>query len=395
MNALVVQSGGPTSVVNASLAGVIATCQDRPEFTKLWGCRLGTQGLMDGDWVDLTALPPGQIDRLRVQPGCALGSSRYRLADRAIPGILRRFRDHNIGAVFMIGGNGTMAAAHKLAGSAAAAGYRAGDQPLCVIGIPKTIDNDLKGTDFTPGYGSAARFVAQTTRDIGLDLRAMRTYDDVAVLEVMGRHLGWLAAASALARRKRDDAPHLILLPEIPLDEEEFLAAVRQIHGHLGVCLVVVAEGMRDTQGNHLAENLQPAKLDPSGQKMLSTATGVAPYLARLVQKRLGLLCRQMRPDTIQRSNSTLVSAVDRAAAAQVGIEAVVAAARGISDVLIGLDRCGQGWQTSMVSLSAVVAQERTVPPEFIASHNFDVTPEFLAYAAPLVGDLQLDAVLF
>ena len=389
-NALVLQCGGPTTVVNASLSSVISACQSQPLIKRLWGVRQGLQGLVRGDWVELTNYrnPVGQkSSHLEFQPGAALGSGRDRLADEDLPQALDLLRQSSISFVFVIGGNGTMVVARKLAESARAAGYQANGVPLKVIAIPKTIDNDVVGTDVCPGYGSAARFLAQSVHDVGLDLYAMRGFDDVAVIEVMGRHGGWLAAASALARWDQTAPPHLILFPEIPLDEDAFLAAVQRWHERERLCIVVTAEGIRDQQGIFLAEKHQTAECDATGQKLLAHAGGPTPYLARLIQQQLGLRCRQMRPDIIQRSSSALVSEVDRALARQVGLDAVKYAVGGHSAVMIGLQRHQGNWHTVPIPLEQVIGHERVLPTEFIAPMDFDVTAEFLTYARPLIGD--------
>ena len=389
-NALVLQSGGPTAVINASLWGVISACQIEPTIQRLWGARQGLLGLVSGDWIDLTDyrdIVGQKASRLEFQPGAALGSGRSRLAGEDLPGVLDRLQQHNIGFVFLIGGNGSMAAARKLVESAKPAGYQVTGDPLRVITVPKTIDNDIAGTDVCPGYGSAARFVAQSVHDAGLDLYAMRDFDDVAVIEVMGRHAGWLAAASALARWDDTAPPHLILLPEVPLDEEAFLAAVRRQHEREGICMVVAAEGVRDKRGAFLAEKHRSAERDATGQKLLAHAGGPTPYLAQLIQQRLGLRCRQMRPDTIQRSSSALVSEVDRALAKQVGLDAVKTAVEGCSAVMIGLERQGESWQSVAVPLDQVIGHERSLPVESIAPEGFNITADFLAYARPLVGN--------
>lgn len=395
MNALVLQCGGPTAVVNASLAAVIAGCQAEFPNGRLWGARLGLAGLVAGDWVELTATPVPVLAQLRVQPGAALGSSRHFLADHELAAVLGHCAASAIGAIFLIGGNGAMAAANKVAQAAHAAGYTINGQPLRVIGIPKTVDNDLAGVDVAPGYGSAARWVAQTVSDIGLDLRAMRSFDDVAVLEVMGRHAGWLAAAAALARHTPDDPPDLILLPEMVFDEERFLAETQAIHRRKGICLVVASEGIRDAEGRFVAEKLGQSEADPSGQTLLGLAPGVAPYLAERVRSRLGIRCRHLRPDIIQRSSCALASEVDRTLAWQVGQAAVMAARHGESRVMIGLARGPQGWTTASVPLAGVAGQERRLPAAYIAASGWDVTAAFIDYARPFVGDLVSVATQF
>ncbi len=395
MNILLLQCGGPTPVVNATLAAAIAASQAAPQVQQIWGSRLGWQGLVHGDWVELSHCTAATLDQLTNQPGSALGSGRFPLADDALPSALHHLADQRIGAVLPIGGNGTMTAAQKLLDYANAAGYRVDGLPLQVIGIPKTVDNDLVGVDASPGYASAARFIAQTTRDLGLDLYAMRNFDDVAVLEVMGRHVGWLAAASALARQQPDDPPHLILLPEVPLDEEAFLQAVQRVHARVGFCLVVASEGVRDLEGNFLAEKLGAGERDAMGQRMLGLAPGVAPYLAPLIRQRLGVRCRQLRPDLIQRSSSTLAGTTDRNLARQVGTAAVMAASQGASGIMIGLARTGATWQTTHVPFTAIIGQERPLPTAYWANQAYNIDASFLDYARPLVDTIATAATRF
>lgn len=393
MNAIILQCGGPTAVVNTSLAAVVAASQADQGFGRLWGARLGLGGLVSGDWAELTTLSSETLDHLRVQPGAALGGSRYFLADEDLPHVLARLEEHRIHVVYLIGGNGTMTAAQKLLNAAQTSSYAVKGAPLQVIGIPKTVDNDLAGADVAPGYASAARWIAQTVRDIGLDLRAMRAFDDVAVLEVMGRHAGWLAAAAALARQEADDPPDLILLPEVVFDEERFLGAVQQIHRRKGICLVVASEGIRDEAGVFVAEKLGKTEADASGQKFLGLAPGVAPYLADLIRRRLQIRCRHLRPDTIQRSSSALVSETDRDLAERVGCAAVAAALAGQTGVMMALVRSQPGWNVQPVPFGEVIGRERLLPVEFRSPGGWDVSEAFLAHARPLVGELVTGAV--
>jgi 6-phosphofructokinase len=388
MNVLVLQCGGPTAVVNASLSGAIDKSQNHNSVKRLWGARRGFQGLMTGAWVDLTDYRDRGARRLELQPGAALGSGRTPLRTEDLPVVWQHLDERDIRALLIIGGNGSMAAAESLSKGAIAAGY-----PLQVIGIPKTIDNDIAGTDASPGYGSAARFTAQSVHDAGLDLSAMRDFDDVVLFEVMGRYSGWLAAASSLARWNESAVPHLILLPEILLDENAFIAALEDWHRRKGVCMVVVAEGVRDRDGAFLAERYRKAERDGSGQKLLGFAGGPALYLAQLVRERLGLRCRQIRPETIQRSSGALASEVDRVLARRVGEDAVKAALEGRSGIMIALERSGNCWRSMPVSLDQVAGRERTLPPDFIDTMNFNVTPRFTDYARPLIGDWSPGAI--
>ena len=400
MNALVLQTGGPTAVFNASLWGVVQTWQ-AAGTGRLWGARHGLKGLVTGDWAELTQFQDRSSAPLATQPGAALGAGRDRLADEDLPAALAGLARQGVGAVFVLGGNGSMAAAHRLAEGARAAGYQADGGPLRVVGVPKTVDNDLAGTDFAPGFPSAARFLAQTVLDIGLDLRSMRGFDQVAVVEVMGRHAGWLAAATALARAHPASPPHLILMPEVPLDEAAWLAAVQAQVERGGVCLVAASEGVRDPDGVFLTEKGGSLQRDASGQRMLGFGAGVASYLARLVGERLGMRCRQMRLDTVQRSSRALVSAVDRACAQAAGAAAVRAALGGQSDVMMGLARATddgaavarQGdvaWSVRPIPLAEIVGHERRFPAEWLAP-PFAVAPAYLDYLRPLVDGWQPD----
>lgn len=395
VGAIVAQCGGPTAVINASLAAVIAAWQTAPGAGALWGSRFGVHGLVHGHWVELSNLGAEAQARLRAQPGAALGSSRYRIPPGDLPALLQRLAAVQIGVLLLIGGNGTMAAAQAIQQAAAERGFAVEGRPLCVVGIPKTVDNDLVETEAAPGYGSAARFIAETTRSIGLDLRSMAGYDQVVVLEVMGRHVGWLAAAAALARTQPDDPPHLILTPEMPFDAAAFLARVQAVQQEQQVCLVVAAEGLRDAQGAYLAEAQQPAQRDASGQRMLGLSAGVAPHLAQLIQSRLGLRCRQLRPDTIQRSSRALASPVDQHLAELCGAAAALAAQEGRCGIMVGVTHRDGAWRAHRVSLAQVAGRERTLPPAFYRGQEFEITPAFVDYARPLVGELSPAPIRF
>ena len=390
MNALIAQCGGPTAVINTTLAAVVGTLRTHAGVTTIFGSRYGMQGLVRGDLADLTGLTGEELARLAEQPGAALGSSRYRPADDEMPAIVDLLRARGVGALFLVGGNGTMAAAARIHTLAAEQGV------ACqVIGIPKTIDNDLAGTEVTPGYGSAARYVAQTTREVGLDLRSMRGFEQVAVLEIMGRHAGWLAAASALARAWPGDLPHLILLPETPIDVARVLAAIEERFRADGVCLVVASEGVRNIDGAYLAELQGTAASDASGQRIFSLASGAAAYLAERVTAELGLRCRPIRPSTIQRASAALASPADRLLARQVGEAAVDAWQHGLSGVMMSIRRRPIGWAIGSEPLAAAQQGERHLPARFYNAATFDVTPAFLDYAAPLVEPLPPAPILF
>ena len=253
--------------------------------------------------------------------------------------------------------------------------------------MPKTIDNDLAGCTVTPGYGSTARYIAHTVQEIGLDLRAMRGFDQVAVVEVMGRHSGWLAAASALARTQEGDPPHLILLPETPVAIDSVLARVGKVFGDRHLCVIVVAEGVHDAAGVYWAEMLGSAGWDASGQRVFSMSAGASAFLVQQVQERLGLRCRQVKLNTAQRATRLLASPLDRELAALVGRAAVEAAVQGLSGVLPALHLEEGAWRTAIAPLAGATGRERKLPPGYFDAETYDVTDACRQYIAPLLGD--------
>lgn len=382
MRALIMQCGGPTVVINASLAAVIAGWNQAGGT--LLGARMGTQGLASGDWVELPPMDGTTLQALAQQPGSALGSGRHLLDARETDAAVQLLRQRDIAVLFGVGGNGTMAALQRVSRASSTAGAS-----LRVVGIPKTIDNDLVGSDVTPGYASAARFVAQSVRDAGLDLRAMANFEDVVLVEIMGRHVGWLAAATALARHSAGDPPHLILLPEAPVDETDLMQRIAEIHAAKGICLVAAAEGVADRAGVYLAEKVDGGQHDGSGQRVFSMGLGVAAYLAQEVESRLGLRCRQLRPSTLQRSSGALASDVDRDLAWLAGAAGVHAALGNCNEVVISLQREGDRWTTRTMPFVEVVGKEKRMPAEFIREDGLGVTAAFEAWCLSLVGSLS------
>lgn len=381
---LVAQLGGPTPVVNASLAALIAESRRVQPGVRILGARHGIEGVLLNEIVDLSNLSSEALEQMATMPGAALGSSRHPLHDEDETALLATLQRHCIGQFVAIGGNGAMRALAQAAKLIAVT-----DQSVQLIGVPKTVDNDLAATDFAPGYGSAARFLALATRDAGLDLEAMATFDDVVVLEVMGRHTGWLAAATALARPEGPvTAPHLILMPERPFDPADLLDAIAEIHDAVGHCFIVVSEGVRDRSGSLYGQ----AGHDALGRPILGLARGAGDVLAALIAERTGFQARCFRPGSIGRALSVTASEADRAAATQVGAAAARALAAGQSGAIVTLVRQGGGpasrWETGLAPLTDVAGQERPLPDDFIAASGMDVTPAFLDYAQPLVGAL-------
>ena len=317
-NAVVAQSGGPTAVINSSACGVIEEVRLRKQtIGKLFGANNGILGIVQEDLFDLDAESSDTIAMLRCTPSAAIGSCRYSLGDlfrdrEQYLRLLDVLAAHAIRYFFYIGGNDSMAAADKISQLASAQNYE-----LRVIGVPKAVDNDLTGTDHSPGYGSAAKMVATCVMEAGRDTEAMYTFDPVTITETMGRNTGWIAAATGLARRESDEAPHLIYVPEIAFSLERFLDDVREVHRRLGRVFIVASEGLQDAAGNYIAAQ---TSVDAFGRRQLG---GVADYLRQVVTHELGLKARYNKLDTCQRNAIHFASRTDSDEAYLCGQEAV------------------------------------------------------------------------
>jgi 6-phosphofructokinase 1 len=383
--ALVVgQSGGPTPVINASLAGVALAARQQPEISGVYGLVHGIEGALKEELIDLGQESEETLQRLIDTPASALGSCRHKLSDEDYDRVLALFQAHNVRHFVYIGGNDSMDTCHRISALAEAAGYE-----LQVMGVPKTIDNDLAVTDHCPGFGSAARFLALAARDTGRDQEAMATFEDVTVLEAMGRNAGWLAAASALGKQDEADAPHLIYAPEVAFDEGQFLDEVSRIHRRLGRVFVVVCEGVRDGEGRPVGEHQMKGRRDAFGHTLHTMTTGVAAYLADLAGEKLGLRARFLRPVLIGRAMSACVSETDRREALQVGQAAVTHLVAGRSGLMVTLERVSNEpyrCETGVAPLAEVANAEKLLPPEFIDETGVMVTPAFREYALPLIG---------
>jgi 6-phosphofructokinase 1 len=374
------QSGGPTPVINASLAGILEQAGQDGRLGEVWGLHHGIEGALAGDLVPLAGLDSAALERLALTPAAALGSCRRRLeGPEEVERVLATFRRHDVRWFCYIGGNDSMDTCHRLQAAAARAGY-----DLAVFGVPKTIDNDLVETDHCPGYGSAARYWAISTQEATLDLAAMRTYDRVLVLECMGRNAGWLAAATATYKRDDRDGPHVLLTPERPFDEERFLSAVQEALTRTGYCVVAASETIRRPDGAYVAGVRLGA--DRFGHPIV---TAVGETLAQLVWQRLRVKARAAKPGTLQRASSALVSPVDRDEARGAGREAARRLAAGERGGVVTLVRTADApyrCEFGVVPLEAVANRERPLPARFLAPNLAGVTPEFVAYAAPLLG---------
>lgn len=376
---MLAQSGGPTPVVNASLMGARSAALSQPAVGRVLGARFGIAGMLAGDYVDLTDLSDRDALALERTPGAALGSSRDLPTDPQLEQLALDLRHRGVQWVAMIGGNDTAATLHRLHLAA-----RAVAVPLSVVGIPKTVDNDLPEMDHCPGYGSGARYLAIAAREAGLDTSAMRRSDPIKIIEVAGRNAGWLAAASALGRGQPGDAPQVIFLPERPLSLASMLAAIRAAYDAWGWVVVVIGENQRDDQGQPLAGGA-PVYVDPHGHPYHES---VGAFLARAAQSALGLRARYERPGSLQRTSALAISEVDVAEAREAGAEAVRLALQGRTDLMVTLQRRGPPYAVAYgaVPLEAVARLERRLPDEFITPSSTDVTEAFLDYARPLIG---------
>ena len=376
-NAIVAQSGGPSAVINNSACGVIQTWFKNAPFGTIYAGISGIKGILDGEIIDLAAQDPAVIAGLRYTPGAGLHSCRYKVSDDDQQKMIEIFKKLNIRYFFYNGGNDSMDTAYKTWRAAAAAGWE-----MQVIGVPKTVDNDLPYTDHTPGYGSAAKYIAVSVRETGIDLESVITKNKVTVTEIMGRDAGWLTAAAALAKRYEDEAPHLIYLPEVAFSEEQFLSDVQRVYDRLGYCYVAVSEGVHDAAGNYIAAG---GSVDAFGHAQLS---GVGTVLKDLVENKLGIKTRANILGTCQRSAMHFASQTDADEAYRCGETAVQYALAGKTGVMVTLERqnqspyrCGCG----EIGLDKVANQEKDVPLEWINDqHNF-VLPPFIEYARPLI----------
>ena len=386
-NVLVGQSGGPTAVINASLAGVFESAKAMGA-KHVYGMQYGIEGLLQGKLVDLDPYLSDkmEIELLKRTPSSYLGSCRCKLPDidvddRPFKTLFKIFAGNDIGAVFYIGGNDSMDTIAKLSAYAEHIG-----SDINFIGVPKTIDNDLMNTDHTPGYGSAAKYIATILKEVICD---SSVYDirSVTVAEIMGRHTGWLAAASCLAAGEDCDGPDMILLPERPFDEEVFLARVSALEKTKHNVIIAVSEGVKNRDGVFLCDLVSNGGgLDAFGHK--SILSGTSRYLADLIRVRLGCKTRAIEFSTLQRCASHLASRTDITEAYQVGGAAVEAAAGGQTAKMCALRRISdQPYRvaTEMVNIAEVANYEKKVPEEWIAPDGMHVTKEFETYARPLI----------
>jgi len=380
--AVVFQSGGCTAVINQSLCGVIEGARLHRSITDLWGAWSGVTGILREDYVDLMRQPKSLLQNIREQPSSTLGSARYKLQKYEEEVVLSCLKKRDIRFLFMIGGNDTAQTALRIAKAAERESY-----DLNIIHVPKTIDNDLVETDHTPGYGSVARFAAIITQEVSLDTQAMRQVEPVKIMEFMGRNSGWIAASSALLKRKQIDPPHLLLVPEVPFDEDKFLMDVDRTLSHVGYCIISISETIRDKDGKRVGERTEGILNDSFGHPYVE---GAASRLVQLVESRLKVRARCDKPGTIQRMSMPYISPIDQKEAFQAGKIAVNWAVKGQSKVMVSFKRhTGKKYGISYepVPLEKIPGQERYLPESFFDSIQSEVTPNFYRYALPLLGE--------
>ena len=386
-NILVGQSGGPTSVINASLAGIVAEALNHEAIEEIYGGLNGVLGILQEDLVDLASESQQQVRALRHTPGAALGTCRYKLKKQQdFERVLEVFKAHNIRYFLYIGGNDSQDTADKISKLAQQQGYE-----LRVIGVPKTIDNDLTGTDHCPGYGSVIKYLATTVREVACDNEAMGQGDLVSIVEAMGRSAGWIAAGTALAKRRDHphDPPHIILLPEIAFNQEKVLEDVRRVLKREKYCLIVVAEGLVDTDGNYLAAD---AAQDAFGHAKLG---GAGDALGEIIENHIpGVKVRVARPGIMQRAAAHAASKTDSDEAFLAGQAAVEAAINGETDKMVTLVRGETDHytcETGLAPLSEIANGVKKLPREWINEDGVSMNFQFLRYAQPLIqGEITL-----
>ena len=370
---LIAHGGGPTAVINASLYGAIEEAKGNEEIGAIYGALGGTEGILKEDFVDFKAISQDQLELLLTTPASAIGTSRFPLYEDEYEKMIEVLKKYNIKYVLFNGGNGSMDTCGRI--------YKmVKDHDIKVVGIPKTIDNDISITDHCPGFGSAAKYIATSVAEVAQDVKSLPIH--VSIVEAMGRNAGWIAASSALARKKEGDAPHLIYLPERPFCEEEFLEDVERLYKELGGVVVVVSEGLADKNGEPVAP--------PIFKTERATYFGdTATHLAMLVIQKLGIKARSEKPGILGRASITLQSQVDRAEAIEAGKAAARAAIAGETGVMVGFKRISTTpyvCETILIPIDEVMMHERVMLESYINERGNDVTEEFIEWCKPLIG---------
>lgn len=382
-NILYAQSGGPTSVINASACGVIETARKIMPASKVLAGKNGIIGVLNDELIDTSFETDDDIALLKHTPASAFGSCRYKLKkieqdDSEYRQLIDIFKKHNIGFFFYNGGGDSQDTAHKVSQLSEKMGY-----PITSIGIPKTIDNDLPFMDSCPGFGSVAKYIAISTKEAALDVKSMAASSTkVFILEVMGRHAGWIAAASGLIKNQASDPPHIILFPEIPFNEEKFLVAVETAVDEYGYCVIVASEGTRTLTGEFITKS---GLTDAFGHQQLG---GLAPTLAELIKTSLGYKYHWAVADYLQRAAAHIASKTDLEQAYALGKTAVEFALKGINNVMLTIVRESSTpyrWSIGTAKLADVANVEAKMPRDFISDNGFGITDKCRAHMLPLI----------
>ena len=386
-NCIVAQSGGPTAAINASLAGVVQGIINSSEYDKVYGSVHGIQGVFKKQFLDMTNSDDDFIKKLKETPAMYLGSCRYKLPDMeqnidAYKEIFSVFEEMNIGAFFYIGGNDSMDTVAKLAKYAESIG-----SSIRIAGVPKTIDNDLIETDHTPGFGSAAKYVATSLREMAYDTY-IYDLESVLIVEIMGRDAGWLTAASVLARNEFSMAPHLIYLPEVAFDKDEFIEDIKNLMPSTKNIIIAVSEGIRDKEGQYISSTTAAA--DKFGHAQLS---GTGKCLELLVKEKLGVKVRSVEINVLQRCAAHMASATDLDEAFALGSKAVEYTMAGDTGFMTALTRVSDTpyeYAITQVPVAKVANKAKAVPREWINQAGNDVTQDMIDYVTPLIqGEIQ------
>lgn len=391
-NVIVGQSGGPTAVINGSLYGVVSEALKKTDSIKtVYGMINGIEGFLHDEIMEMNPLAStGELELLKTTPGAYLGSCRFKLpedlTDPVYPALFEKFNNKNIGYFFYIGGNDSMDTVSKLSRYADSI-----QSDIRIIGIPKTIDNDLVETDHTPGFASAAKYVATTVREISIDASVYDNKKSVTIVEIMGRHAGWLTAAGALARKFENDNPVLIYLPEVAFNQDEFIEKVKHSLETTSNLIVCISEGIHDENGTFICEYSNDVGVDTFGHKML---TGSGKYLENLVKEKLGVKVRSVELNVSQRCSSSCLSKTDLDEAIAGGAFGVNSALEGETGKMISFKRISSNpyvMECTTTDVNAVCNKEKGVPVHWITENGSDVSAAFIEYALPLIqGEVEI-----
>ena len=382
-NALYAQSGGVTAVINATAGALILEARKNKNIGKVFAAKNGILGVLREELIDTSKESLSSIESLSYRPGGVFGSCRFKLKDLEISEkeyerLIEVFKAHNIGYFFYNGGNDSADTAFKVSQIGKKLNY-----PIQCIAIPKTVDNDLVLTDCCPGFGSAAKYIATSTMEASLDVQSMsETSTKVFILEVMGRHAGWMAASSALARTSNEDAPHIILLPEVTFNQKDFLALVKHVVAKHGYCVVVVSEGVKNSKGKFLAES---DRRDAFGHSQLG---GIAPFISELINNKLKMKNHWAVADYLQRSARHIASRVDLEQAQAVGsfaIKYALAGMNGVMPIIVRNKGSKYKWSIEAAPLSKIANLEKKLPKSFISKNGMNITQKAIDYLMPLI----------